>query len=188
MGTARGQTFPRLTGAESSKVSTGIMNSDTVTLTWTECLICAQIGSMWEISGRFGPQDRNRYGGDIHETWKSHIEGAAGEYAVGKFLDKHWDFVVFNPKDRFEKVPDVGPYQVRQAEKHHYRLTLRKGADTDKPDVPFILVTGVMPNFRVRGWVYGREAMQDRYWSDPDGGGYAWWVPVANLRLMSTLP
>jgi len=161
--------------------------SDEVTLTWTECLICAQVGMMWQVSALFGKQDRNRHGGDIHETWKSHIEGAAGEYAVAKFLDKHWDFVVFSG-DNFKKVADVGVYQVRQAEKHHYRLTLRRGADTDKPDIPFILVTGLMPNFKVRGWVYGREAMQDRYWSDPNGQGSAWWVPVSDLRSMNTLP
>jgi len=163
------------------------VKDDRVNLIESECLLCAQVGVMQEVSALFGPQDRNRYGGDIHETWKSHIEGAAGEYAVAKFLGMHWDFSVFRGDD-FRKKPDVGPYQVRQAERHHYRLTLRKGADTDKPDVPFILVTGTMPNYRVRGWVYGREAMQDRYWSDPNNRGYAWWVPVDDLHSMETLP
>jgi len=164
------------------------MKDDRVDLTWTEGLFTAQVGIMWVLSALFGKQDRDKHGGDIHERWVSSIEGAAGEYVVAKYLGKHWDFTVSQPGDEFEFKADVGPYQVRQAQQHHYRMTLRKGADTDKPDVPFILVTGTMPHYRVRGWMYGREAMQDRYWSDPNGKGYAWWVPANDLRPMETLP
>jgi len=160
---------------------------DRISLNWSECLLCTQVGVMWELSAMFGSRGGDRYV-DGKTPWKAHIEGAAAEYAAAKYLDRHWACVVFNPKDKFEFVPDVGPWQVRQAEQHNYRLTLRVGKDQQKPNVPFILVTGMMPEYRVRGWKYGRDVMLDRYWSDPNEKGFAWWFPIPELEPMETLP
>lgn len=146
----------------------------------------AQLGVMWELSAIFGDRGDHAYEHD-EVGWKAHIEGAAAEYAVAKFLGIFWEPFCNQPHDRFVRKPDVGPFQVRNAEKHNYRLTLRQGRDQEKRNVPFILCTGIIPNFRVRGWLYGREVMVDKYWQDPNGKGFAWWAPVKDLRPMDTL-
>ena len=163
-----------------------IAGPDEVNLSWTESFFCAQVGVMWELSAIYGERGPHAYEHD-EVGWKAHVEGAAAEYAAAKFVGIHWEPYVVQPHEKFKRVPDVGPFQVRNAEKHHYRLTLRRGRDEQKEDVPFILVTGTIPSFRVRGWLYGREVMVEKYWSDPNGRGLAWWAPVEDLRPMDTL-
>lgn len=161
--------------------------TDEINLTWTESLQVAQLGVMWELSAIFGKRGEHAYE-HPQVAWKAHIEGAAAEYAVAKFLGIFWEPFCNQPHDVFVRKPDVGPFQVRNGEKHHYRLTLRPGRDEEKPNVPFILCTGILPNFRVRGWLYGREVIQAKYYEDPGNkGAPAWWAPIADLRTMESL-
>lgn len=163
------------------------MENDAVNLSWTESFFCAQVGAMWELSAIFGERGDHAYEHPEVE-WKAHIEGYAAEYAAAKFVGIFKEPFVVQPFEKFKRVADVGPFQVRGAARHDYRLTLRPGRDETKRNIPWILVTGIIPNFRVRGWLYGREVMVDENWEDPGNKGqFAWWAKVEDLRPMDTL-
>jgi len=117
--------------------------------------------------------------------------GACGEQAVAKFLGMEWDG---NLGDW--TAPDVGPYEVRTRSRHSYDLpVMPETKDETKGDVPFILVTCEDVNldyFQIRGWIYGHEAMRERYWRTPSGktweGGACWLVRPHELWSMDQFP
>jgi hypothetical protein len=46
-------------------------------------------------------------------------------------------------------------------------------------------VTGVAPNYRIHGWLYGHEGMKDRYLAGHGGREKAYFVPKRDLRPIS---
>lgn len=121
--------------------------------------------------------DRYGFNGD---AWAVHIEGACGEMAVAKLLNRYW---CGNLGDL--DAADVGKLQVRTRSKHSYELILHP-ADADED--AWILVTGIAPEYRVHGWVTGVEGKKEEYWKDPAGGRPAFFVPQDALRPMGELP
>lgn len=110
--------------------------------------------------------------------WHLHIEGAAGEMAVAKALNRHWSASV----NTFKVGGDVGRVQVRTRSRHDYELIVRpEERDTDA----FILVTGIAPAFRVHGWCYGREAKREEWRQNHGGHGAAFFVPASALRTIA---
>jgi hypothetical protein len=127
-----------------------------------------------------------------YESWKRHhkpsngipddqfgcgvqVEGALGEIAVAKAIDRYWDMSVntFKRADIGEKI------QVRTRSKHSYDLIIR---DNDNPNHVYVLVTGVGPEFYIRGWCYGHEGVKEEYASRYGGYDLAYFVPQSALR------
>lgn len=76
----------------------------------------------------------------------------AASYASG--LAVNWDYLPSHYR-RARKPPDLGRRtEVRNARSHRGRLWASKH---DPISRVFLLVTGIMPSFRVRGWLEGAE-------------------------------
>jgi hypothetical protein len=134
----------------------------------------AFVGCQRQIMNLFAERE-DRYGHDPEKGWQDHIEGSAGEMVVAKWRNKYWSGNIGNLK-----ADDVGRAQVRTAAKHSHCLIVH---DYDLDERPFVIVTGLAPNFVIRGWIYGGEAKQERYWSDPTRKGrHAFFVPQSALR------
>ena len=151
-----------------------------VQLDWGEIFNSAMVGVYRQIASlKDGRRDQHGFNGD--DGWTIHIEGAAGETAVAKALNRYLK-PTFNV---FKSVRDVDMWEVRTRSKHDYDLIVRKG---DGDSIPFILVTGRIPNFVVHGWIYGKDAKQDKWVAEYGGRPPAWFVPKGELNSLDTLP
>lgn len=106
------------------------------------------------------------------------VDGAAAEMAVAKHFNIYWV-----PTVNAGKAADVMHYQVRQTQHDNGRLLVR---EKDKKEEKYILVTGVMNTFRIRGWMWLSEAKQEKYYEHKSGLP-AWWVPQSDLHPMETI-
>jgi hypothetical protein len=117
---------------------------------------------------------RDAYGAKNDASgWGLHIQGACGEMAVAKTLNRYWNGALGDLK-----ASDVGRYQVRTRTSHSYDLIVHP---SDPDDSAFILVTGVPPHFQVHGWMLGWAAKLECFWNDPAGGRPAFFVPKKHL-------
>jgi hypothetical protein len=149
-----------------------------VKLTYPEVMSAALVGVMRQVKNlRVGRKDR--YGCDPEDGWTFHIEGACGEMAVAKATRLYWSGAI----DRL-RADDVGQFQVRTCSRHSYRLLLHPD---DPNDRAFVHVTGLAPNFWIRGWIYARDKQED-WWEDPSGKNrHAYFVPTEELRPFDEL-
>lgn len=148
-----------------------------VTLASHEMATAAWVGVRRQVEARRkGLPDKHGFDGD---GWGSHIEGAGGEMAVAKALNRYWDGSV----NTF-RAPDLPGMQVRTRSRHDFELLVRPN---DSRDEVFVLVTGQMPNYTVHGWIRGHEAMRDE-WSKQHGGRPpAYFVPHEALHPIDNL-
>jgi hypothetical protein len=112
-----------------------------------------------------------------------HLLGAAGEVAVASYLGlkEH----LFKEKEARRGSDDLpGGIDVKTRSRHSYELIVQKQED---PQKRFVLVTIYGKQALIWGWCYGREAMQERYWSDPARGRPAFFVPKERLHPIDTL-
>lgn len=153
-----------------------------VSLKYTQVMTGAMVGLMREVKSRqAGLKHIGGSIGDLSKGWGINIEGALGEMAVAQALGLYWSGSV----DTFTSEPDVGIYEVRTRSKHEYELLIRP---KDKDDTIYIHVTGLAPDFWIRGWMYAREAKRDE-WKQTYGDRHpAWFVPNEMLHPMSELP
>jgi hypothetical protein len=101
--------------------------------------------------------------------------GAPAEAAGCKALGLHWSGHV----NHF-KLPDARHnIQFRGTELERGSLIVRP--DDDDRDY-FALVTGHTPNFRLMGWMLGRDAKQYKWLRYPWGRPAAWFVPQRYLH------
>jgi hypothetical protein len=131
-----------------------------VTLSWREVRLAA-----------FAAVDRRIYhlhnGTNDHHGrpsrdcgWEIDIQGVLGEFVIAKVFDTYWT----GGMPKVETDGDVGRHQVRCSVLDHAGLIVYP----DDPDnVPFILVVGTPPRFRVPGWMRGLDAKQERWWTTP---------------------
>ena len=124
---------------------------------------------------------KDSHGFDGTDGWTKHIEGASGELAVAKLLNIYWDA----PVGTFKTGADVGELQVRTRSRSDYDLIVR---EVDRDEDVFILVTGVAPVFRVRGWITGGEAKRSEWLKTHGGRPAAYFVPQDDLKPLSSLP
>lgn len=111
------------------------------------------------------------------DSFLPHLYGAIGECVVAKDLNIYWPAGLNSFKSQ-----DVGKdIEVRFRTKHTYDLKVSKG---DSPNKRYILVTGLPPHSEVRGWLWGREAQQEKYLANPGGYGEAYFVPASELNSM----
>lgn len=154
-----------------------------VTLTWSEAMQAALVGVMRQIQNLKAAR-RDSYGADVMtlDGWGIHIEGAGGEMAVAKVRDRFWGGVgVF-------RGADVAGLQVRTGARPTHRLIIHP---EDLDAAVFVLVTGRLPTYTVKGWILGADAKRPEWWEDPTGSRPAFFVPQAALNpmvLLTTMP
>jgi hypothetical protein len=147
-----------------------------VVLTPHEFLYAAMVGCTREIDNR-RKQRFDRYGPRTTSPWDLHIEGAAGELALAKYLGHYWSGALGNLD-----AADVRDWQVRTSAGEDSCLIVHP-ADGD--DDRFVLIIGTAPNFLIRGWAYGRDAKRLEFWRDPSGRDRpAYFLPQSQLRPM----
>lgn len=151
-----------------------------VVLTHEEAVYAASIGALRQINALLAGK-RDRFGAYKKDGWGLNIEGAMGELAVAIALDLDQELTV----DTYREGNDVGTYEVRTRSNHSWDLIVRQG---DKDDAPYILVTGVFPEYRVHGWLYGRDAKKKKYQKDYGERPTAYFVPQSDLRPLADLP
>lgn len=114
-----------------------------------------------------------------------HVEGALGEVAVAKYLNRYWVAVV----DDFRALDgDVGA-------RVQVRTNTYTGPDPylrvyprDHDDHAFVLVVADDPRYRLVGWAWGGEAKRDEWFSRLRADRPAsYHVPSEFLRPVETL-
>jgi hypothetical protein len=129
---------------------------------------------------RVGAHGFNR---NAQERYRIDIEGLHAEYVAAKALN----LLPFTPcvGELDSAMGDIGPgLQVRSTKYSSGSLLIH---DSDDDDHIFILVTGELGVFDVRGWIYARDGKKKSLWKDYKGRG-AYWVPQSKLRKLDTLP
>ena len=151
-----------------------------VSLTWSQVLLAANLGSLRQIEAIFSDM-KDAPGVDPDNGWSLHIEGVAGEIAFAIATNTFFPFSINAGKD-----PDVGRVQVRTRSEHNNELPFRP---KDDPKWPYVFVTGKIPNFRVWGWMYGYEIVKPEWKKDlGNRSAPAYYAPRAALRPLSELP
>jgi hypothetical protein len=149
-----------------------------ITLSNQEMMVAAYAGCRRTVASRargLVPE----FGNNPLEIWGMDVEGAAGEMAAAKALNLYWDGAV----NTFHR-GDVGPIQIRTAIAHDRCLIVR---DRDSDEDHFVLVTGLMPTFRIHGWIRGADAKRPEWLRAPQGRPPAWFVPQSELFSVQTL-
>lgn len=115
--------------------------------------------------------------------WQDNCDGALGEAAFAQWLNVFWD----GTPNTFRSRPDVSVYEVRTNAEPWGDLIIR---DKDKDDAAYVLVLSHdCPRFNVCGWMYGRDAKQERYRRRGDANRpEAWFVPQTDLQPIEKLP
>ena len=149
-----------------------------VTLTWQEVAQGAWTGTQRQMHAL--KDRRTSVFGFEGDDWGIHIEGACGEIAAAKAMDRYWSASV----NTFKVGGDVGQVQVRTRSRHDYELLIR---ENDRDEDVFVLVTGKIPDFYVRGWIVGRDGKRDEWRKAHGGRPPAWFVPHDALHPIKQL-
>jgi len=117
---------------------------------------------------------QNKYAAGAENERAIHAFGAAGEYAVARFLGVAIPATVntFHAPDLLDDI------QVRTRRKPHYELIVRTD---DEDDHRYVLVYADPPTFWVRGFMYGHAAKRRDWQRDYGGFGSAYFVPTSHL-------
>jgi hypothetical protein len=111
-----------------------------------------------------------------------HLLGAAGEMAVASHLGMK--SFLYQATEAERGSCDLPGIDVKTRSKHQYDLIVQKNEPAEKK---YVLVTIQDKTTLVHGWIYGGEAMQEKFWADPARGRPAFFVPKENLHSMETL-
>lgn len=144
-----------------------------MTLSGSELMLCAQAGAMRYIENmKRGYQNKYNIPADA-PLWQWHIEGCIGEYVMSRHLNILW-----KGKGETGTSDLANGDEVRMSESHANRLIIHK---SDSDDARFWFVTGKNGVYRIHGYIFGYEAKQTNYWTDPIGGRPAFFVPTDDL-------
>jgi hypothetical protein len=111
-----------------------------------------------------------------------HLLGAAGEMAVASYLGlKH---ELYKEVEARRGSCDLPGIDVKTRSRHGYDLIVQKN---ESPEKKFVLVTIENKKTLIHGWIIAKDAMKERFWSDPAGGRPAFFVPKMALQPMSTI-
>lgn len=147
-----------------------------VTLTEAEYRFAAHAGFLRHVDAAVAK--RKAYHGYRGDGISIDVQGAVGEYVVSRALNLHWS----GPGS--VGGPDVGPLQVRSTARHNGGLILHP---RDAVELPFYLVVGSYPDYRVAGWVYGNAGARPEFWRR-DIREAAYVVPQSELTPVDVLP
>jgi len=111
-----------------------------------------------------------------------HLLGAAGEMAVASHLGlKEFLYKETEAKRGSCDLPGI---DVKTRSRHSYDLIVQKN---EHPNKKYVLVTIQDKKTIIHGWIGGKDAMKEEYWSDPAGGRPAYFIPKTALMPMSTI-
>ena len=123
-----------------------------IILSSAEIMIASQVGIMRQIEDI--KANKKSFSGEKPElAWQRHIEGALTECAMAKYLNVYWS------KQSWLH-PDVGNIDVRSTHWEHGYLRIEP---KDNNDRKFYLLTGLNGTYTMRGWMYAKDAKQDKY-------------------------
>jgi hypothetical protein len=149
-----------------------------IKLTKEESLQAVIWGGKRRLSSLYGQCKESKRGKYIGgNAWSNDIESAAAEIAFAKFIGEEWVGAV----DTFHK-PDVGEdWQVRYTDVENGCLIIREDRDKPKLHHRYVLVTGLIPNFKIRGYIIGHDAIKPKYLRNPNNYKPAYFVPQSDL-------
>ena len=151
-----------------------------VRLTWYEVRQAALVGvDRYVRALKDGREDAHGLEQKGADGLALHVLGAAGELAFAKATNRFWSGSI----DTFSN-PDVGAIQVRTRSKHDYELLVRV---KDDDEAIYVLVTGQIPEFRVRGWMFGKEAKRKEWALTHGDRPSAFFVPHDEMRAIEDL-
>lgn len=150
-----------------------------VILSEIEARIVAEVGTERRISSLLAG-GRDRPGIDPAAVWGIDVEGAGAELAFAKVMGWYWDGAV----GTFHHRADVRHVHVRSSPAHHHRLIIRPNLDV--PGI-YVLVTGMVPRYRVHGWARWPGCPTTEQTPDPRRGPCLL-VEQIDLRPLSALP
>jgi len=143
-----------------------------IELTKEQILMVAQAGIIRHLEfleRKATPQ----YGLDANTKWELQIEGVLSEYALSKYLGIHWEGSGVIDGD------DVGKEEVRATKYDNGNLIIRP---RDKDNQRYWLLTGENGKYKVRGYMYARDAKQPKYLDDKGNGRTpVYFVPQSDL-------
>lgn len=148
------------------------MTYHTIRLTISEMMLGVNVGVMRQTLA-IKKQRQQEHGADDENDWQKHILGALGEQVFAKFMGVYWCGDIGNLQ------VDVGDWEVRTRSKHHYDLTIYP---KDKDNSRYALVTGDFLEWRVHGWIYGKDAKKESYWREYTKGRPGFFVPKRVLQ------
>lgn len=165
-----------------------------VTLLEYEIRMAANVGLERRLQYKLMQMNGYKYNelGYSHSSpWDRDIEGAIAEYAAAKALGMLWD----GSYNTFKKKADIGDrIQIRHAQErpdpknpgkiYPISLIVRPG---EKEEDIFVLVIGTTPTFKIVGWIFGKDAIQEKYIYAPNKGPSAWFVPQEDLKPIDLL-
>ena len=129
-----------------------------IQLSEEEVLIGALAGSNRRIRNHFkGRVDKHGGNDNGLGPWQRDIEGALGEMALAKFLEVYWS------GEEGWKAWDVLGYEVRTTNLNWGGLLMH---DDDHDDRRYMLVTGELGTYEIRGWLIGKECKQEHLWDE----------------------
>jgi len=111
-----------------------------------------------------------------------HLLGAAGEMAVASYLGMK--SFLYQATEAERGSCDLPNIDVKTRSKTSYDLIVQK---RESPEKKYVLVTIQDKTTLIHGWIYGKQAMQEKFWADPAGGRPAYFVGKEHLRPMETL-
>jgi hypothetical protein len=157
------------------------MDSTIVLLTDTEVALAKKV-ALQRLNYNIAHGIKHKYGMKDKDGLRYGTVGMLGEFAVAK----HFNIPPDTSANGDYRNKDVGGiYQVRTTEFHSGKLIIHN-ADADC-DV-FILVIKMSDNrYRLAGWLYGKEAKQNKYWYPLLPGRPAYNVPQTDLRPISSI-
>jgi hypothetical protein len=116
--------------------------------------------------------NKNGLVGEFDQLLWHHRLGARCEVAGKLFLNPiKWHALA---KD-IGHLPDLGDFvDVKGRSRSDYDLVVQRD---DEDDFAFLLITADRhPDYWIWGWLWGREAKQEQFWSDPKGARPAYFV------------
>jgi len=118
--------------------------------------------------------NQHKYGMRDEDSWNYSIEGTCAEAALAKFRGIYW--MEHGDPTR----TDVG--HIHEVRTTVYRTGFMTMHPKDKDDKIYWLLTGFKGDYMVRGWLWGRDCKQQKWWRDPQPGRFCFCVPQSALR------
>ena len=143
-----------------------------IELSPTEIMQAAQVGVMRRMQ-RLKSKIPNPKGYPEGNEWQMFIDGAIAECALAKYLNVYWEGC-----GQINGV-DVGEVDVRSTKYETGMLIIHK---TDDDNRKYYLLTGCDGKFIVRGWMWGYEAKQEKYYTSKSNRPPEYYVPQSDLH------
>jgi len=108
--------------------------------------------------GQKKPNDNEQRSGPDIDPWNE-VESACAEYSVSFKTHRHWLADFSSKKKTVDIAPDI---EVRFTKYANGHLLIY---DEDLDDCRYVLVTGALPEYSIRGWLLGKDCKLVEYYA-----------------------